>query len=214
MNTLTKLIKGKVGALRPTSTEGTAQPRIELPPPRLEVDFGLMKALQERCSRREFRADPLPAAVLSDLLWAAAGVNRKGGGRTVPAAVNAHAVAVYAALPEGVYRYDPKHHVLDLASAVDLRPVTGYQDFVDNAPLDLIYVADQHVTALMPSSQREPFTWVEVGAVAQNVYLYCAAYGLACVLRAWLDREAVAQALQLTPHQQVLLSQTVGYPKG
>lgn len=214
MSTLSKLVQGAVGALRPAPTTGDAPAHIELPPPRREVDFALMQALEQRRSTRAFREDVLPLQVLSDLLWAAAGVNRDDGGRTVPAALDAHAVTVYAALPYGAYRYDPKAHALALVASADLRRVTGYQDFVDHAPVDLVYVGDEARMSLMPAAQRDAFTWIETGAMAQNVYLYCAAYGLACVLRAWLDREAVAQALALTAHHRVLLSQTVGYPKG
>lgn len=214
MSTLSKLVQGAIGVLRPAAPSGDAAQRIELPPPQREVDFALMQALDQRRSTRDFREDPLPPQVLSDLLWAAAGINRPNGGRTVPAALNAHAVTVYAALPQGAYRYDAKAHALELAAAADLRRVTGYQDFVDHAPLDLVYVADEADMSLMPASQRDAFSAVEVGAMAQNVYLYCAAYGLGCVLRAWLDRDAVGQALGLTTHQRVLLSQTVGYPKG
>lgn len=214
MGTFTKLVLGTVGALRPAPATGEAAERIELPPPEREVDFALMQALDQRHSTREFRSDPLPLQVLSDLLWAADGTNREGEGRTVPAAQNVHDLIVYAALPQGAYRYDPKAHELVLVAPADLRRVTGYQDFVDHAPLDLVYVADTGSVAPMTAGQRESFAWVEAGAIAQNVYLYCAAYGLGTVLRAWLDRDAVGHALGLHAHQQVLLSQTVGYPAG
>jgi SagB-type dehydrogenase family enzyme len=132
----------------------------------------------------------------------------------VPAAQSVHDLVVYAALPQGTYRYDPKAHALVLVAAADLRRVTGYQDFVDHAPLDLIYVADPSAVAPMTAAQRESYAWVEAGAIAQNVYLYCSAYGLGAVLRAWLDRDAVGRALGLHARERVLLSQTVGYPMG
>ncbi len=91
--------------------------------------------------------------------------------------------------------------------------MTGYQDFVDEAPLDLVYVADHTRMAMVPVAQREAFAYAAAGAIAQNVYLFAASSGLATVIRAWIDREAIANALGLTHDQQVLLSQTIGFPK-
>ncbi len=214
MNTLTKLVLGAMGALRPEPPMGDAAAIIELPPPQRQLEFSLMQALSQRCSTRDFRADALPRQLLSNLLWAADGVNRDGGGRTAPSALNAREIKLYVALPEGAYVYLPKPHQLKLAAAMDLRRVTGYQDFVDDAPLDLVYVADHSRMTMVPVAQRDAFAHVAAGAIAQNVYLLCAAYGLGTVLRAWIDREALARALGLPMHEQVLLSQTVGYPKG
>jgi nitroreductase len=95
--------------------------------------------------------------------------------------------------------------------ASDVRRVTGYQDFVDNAPLDLIYVADHSRTKLVPTAQREAYAHAAAGAMAQNAYLYCASAGLATVVRAWFDRSALSQAMGLTTDQQLLLAQTVGH---
>ncbi len=115
-------------------------------------------------------------------------------------------------MPAGAYRYDAATHALHLVAASDLRRVTGYQDFVDDAPVDLIFVANSERMALMPADQRVFFASVSAGAIAQNVYLFCASIGLSTVIRAWLDRKAVAAALGLNPDHQVLLSQTVGFP--
>ena len=117
------------------------------------------------------------------------------------------------ALPAGAYRYDEASHALQLTAGNDLRRVTGYQDFVDEAPLDLVYVADHTRMSRVPVSQREAYASFAAGAIAQNVYLFCASNGLSTVIRAWIDRAAIADALGLTHDQQVLLSQTVGYPK-
>jgi len=150
--------------------------------------------------------------VLSDLLWAAFGVNRPDGGRTAPSAIDAQEIDVYVALPAGAYLYDAKANALELVAASDLRRVTGYQDFVDEAPLDLVYVADHSRMKMVPVGSRESYASAAAGAIAQNVYLYAASTGLATVIRAWIDRAAIADALGLTHEQQVLLSQTVGYP--
>ncbi len=167
-----------------------------------------------RPGEHRFDPAPLPDQTLSDLLWACAGVNRPAlGGRTAPSAMNAQEVDVYLALPTGLYRYAAPTHTLQLVSATDVRRVTGYQDFVDTAPLDLVFVADFARMKLVPAAQRASFAAVAAGAMAQNVYLFCASAGLVTVIRAWLDRSALEQAMGLGNDQQVLLSQTVGLPK-
>lgn len=214
MSTLTKLALGMMGRLRPRPASGDAAASIALPPPETRGGLPLMEALAQRRSSREFAPDPLPLTLLSGLLWAAYGVNRPDGGRTAPSALNAQEVDVFLALPDGAYRYDAATHELRLAAARDLRRVTGYQDFVDEAPLDLAYVADHARMGMVPMAQRESYAAAAAGAISQNVYLFAAGNGLATVIRGWIDRDAVAAALGLTHDQQVLLSQTVGYPKG
>ncbi len=172
-----------------------------------------MDALAKRHSSREFARRELPLPLLSGLLWAAYGVNRQDGGRTAPSALNAQEIDVYVALPPGAYLYDAATHALQRVAASDLRSVTGYQDFVDEAPLDLVFVADHARMKLVPVGQRESYASAAAGAISQNVYLFAAGHGLATVIRAWIDRGAIADALGLTHDQQVLLSQTVGYPK-
>jgi nitroreductase len=203
-----------MGQLRPKPTKGEGVQEMALPPPHKQGGLPLMEALAKRRSEREFAPTELAIPVLSDLLWAAYGVNRPGGGRTAPSAVNAQEVDVYLALPSGAYLYDAAANLLRLVASSDLRSITGYQDFVDEAPLDLIFVADYSRVKLVPVGQRESYASAAAGAISQNVYLFAASNGLATVIRAWIDREAIANALGLTHDQQVLLSQTVGYPKG
>ena len=213
MNTLTKVALGMMGQLRPKPAKGDSATSISLPPPEKHGGLPLMEALAGRHSTRDFAADTLPLPLLSGLLWAAYGLNRIDGGRTAPSALNAQEIDVYVALPSGAYCYDAAAHELRLVAASDLRRVTGYQDFVDEAPMDLVYVADHARMRLVPVGQRESYASVAAGAIAQNVYLFAAGNGLATVIRAWIDRAAIADALGLTHDQQVLLSQTVGYPK-
>ena len=212
MTTIGKLALGMMGRLRPKPVLGDAAPTIALPPVDAHGGMPLLDALALRRSSREFAPDALPLPVLSGLLWAAYGTNRPDGGRTAPSALNAQEVDVYAALPGGAYRYDAAAHVLRLVAATDVRRVTGYQDFVDEAPLDLVFVADYSRMRLVPAAARQSYAAVAAGAIAQNVYLFAAANGLATVIRAWIDRDAIAEALGLDHDQQVLLSQTVGYP--
>jgi SagB-type dehydrogenase family enzyme len=213
MGTLTKLTLGMMGRLRPKPARGSTDASLALPPPRTNGGMPLMDALSRRRSRREFVPTAIPSDMLSDLLWAASGLSSSDGHRTAPSALNAQEIDVYLALPQGAYRYDAARHDLQLIANSDVRRVTGYQDFVDEAPLDLVFVADYRRMTLVPVSQRECYASVAAGAVAQNVYLYAASVGLATVLRGWIDREAIATALGLSHDEHVLLSQTVGFPK-
>ena len=213
MSTLTKLALGMMGQLRPKPALGDSATTIILPPADKHGGLPLMEALARRHSSRDFARDALPMPLLSGLLWAANGVNRADGGRTAPSALNAQEIDVFVALPLGAYRYDAEAHELRLVAASDLRRMTGYQDFVDEAPLDMVYVADHSRMSRVPVVQRTSYASVAAGAIAQNVYLFAAGNGLATVIRAWIDRDAIADALGLTHDHEVLLSQTVGYPK-
>jgi SagB-type dehydrogenase family enzyme len=213
MSTLTKIALGMMGQLRPAPIRGDAAPTVALPAPEKTGGMPLMEALARRRSAREFERRELPLPILSGLLWAAFGINRPDGGRTAPSALNAQEIDVYVALPSGAYRYDASAHALRLVAASDLRRVTGYQDFVDEAPLDLVFVADHAHMRMVPVGQRASYASVAAGAISQNVYLFAASAGLATVIRAWIDRSAIADALGVTHDQEVLLSQTVGYPK-
>lgn len=214
MNMLTKLALGAMGQMRPKPAKGDSVPQIALPAPERTGGLALMDALGRRQSQREFASRELPTPMLASLLWAANGISRDDGRRTAPSAMNAQEIDVYVALPSGAYLYDAPGNALRLVAGSDIRRVTGYQDFVDEAPLDLVYVADHSRMSLVPVSMRESYASVAAGAIAENVYLFAAANGLATVLRAWIDREAIANALGLGHDQQVLLSQTVGFPKG
>ncbi len=169
-----------------------------------------MQALQARKSSREFSPEKLAPQVLSDLLWAAWGVNRPDGHRTAPSAHNRQEIEVYAALREGVYRYDAKAHRLDPVAEGDLRAATGTQDFVAGAPLNLVYVADLGRAAGNSEEEKASFSAMTAGAIAQNVYLYCASEGLATVVRASIDPAELAKTLKLGGNQRIILAQTVG----
>jgi len=213
MNTLTKLAMGLMGRLEPRPVQAVPDQVMALPAAGIDGGLPLMQALARRQSQRLFSPTRLEPQLLGDLLWAAAGINRgKLGGRTAPSAMNAQEVVLYAALPDGLYRYEPEPHQLRLVAAADVRRVTGYQDFVDDAGLDLIYVADHSRMSLVPAAQRVAYAHVAAGAMAQNVYLYSASQGLSTVLRAWLDRDALSAAMDLGQDQQILLAQTVGHP--
>ena len=187
---------------------------IVLPPPRTTGGMPLREALAARRSTREFGPDALPPQVLGDLLWAAFGVNRPDSGRrTAPSAKNWQEIDVYVATEAGVYLYDAGAHALRPVLVGDRRADTGGQPFVATAPVNLVYVADDARTGQSTPEERALYGAADAAFVAQNVYLFCAAEGLGCVVRGWVDREALAAAWGLRPQQRVILAQTVGYPK-
>ena len=183
-----------------------------LPPPQTDGGMPLMKALKLRASSRAFAADPLPLQTLSNLLWAAWGINRpQEGKRTAPSARNWQEMDVVVVNANGAYLYDAKANALKPMAAGDLRPLTGVQDFVKEAPVNLLLVAD--ASRVQGAQGAQPLSYADAAFIAQNVYLFCASEGLAVVVRASFDGPALARALKLTDKQTVLLAQTVGYPK-
>jgi nitroreductase len=185
---------------------------VTLPPPQTDGGMPLMKALRLRASSRAFAPDPLPLQTLSNLLWAAWGINRpQEGKRTAPSARNWQDVDVVVVNATGAYLYDAKANVLKPMVAGDLRPLTGVQDFVEEAPVDLLLVAD--ASRAQGGQDPGPLAYADAAFIAQNVYLFCASEGLAVVVRASFDGPALAKALKLSETQKVLLAQTIGYPR-
>lgn len=189
---------------------------ISLPKPKMEGGKPLMEALKDRQSQRAFSPEKLPPPVLSNLLWAAAGMNRPGK-RTIPSAMNWQLVDVYVATADGLYLYQAEPQALKVISSQDVRALTGGAAFIKEAPVTLIYAADFEkikVKFKFSDSVKDVYSATEAGAIGQNVYLFCASEGLATVIRAGgMGSEALAQAMNLRPSQRVVLVQTVGYPK-
>jgi SagB-type dehydrogenase family enzyme len=201
---------------------------IALPKPALKIRATLATALESRRTVREIGAKPLPLRILSDLLWAACGVNRQKGpfgmrGRTAASASNSQEIEVYVAMKKATYLYDPFRHRLDPVAAGDLRALAigrGQRGFGAAAPVRLIYVADidrlTHTSGYQEPGLRDPeiqksYYYVDTGLIAENVYLFAASLGLA----AWFhncDKPALAAKLGLSTDQRPLFAQTVGYP--
>jgi SagB-type dehydrogenase family enzyme len=157
----------------------------------------------------------VPPQTLSNLLWAADGVNRPGSGqRTAPSAHDWREIDVYVVTADGAYRYDAPGHVLQRVAAGDFRHLTGVQDFVATVPLNLVYVADFERMSGVGAEDRAFYSAADAGFIAQNVYLYCASAGLATVVRGLIDRHALGAALGLGEQQHIILAQSVGYPHG
>ena len=182
-------------------------------PPRRDHGRSLMSSLWARRSTREYSPAPLDPQVLSDLLWAAYGVNRpETGERPAPFWRHRMVIDIYAAMADGVWLYQPESHSLTLRLVADIRGQTGIQDFPATAPVNLIYVAHGERMSELLSAERRLYASVDAAFAGQNVYLFCASEGLATVFRGALDTEALGRTLQLGYDQFVTFAQSVGYP--
>lgn len=186
---------------------------ITLPTPRMDGGKPLMQALKERQSSRSYSTKELPLQTVSDLLWAAFGINRPDSDkRTAPSTRNWQEIEIYVITKDGAYLYDAKANKLKAAVKGDLRKQTGKQDFVAIAPLNLVFVADTTKMKNTTPEDRTLYAAADVGFISQNVYLFCASEGLVTVVRGLVDRIALAKALNLPEQKKVILTQTVGYP--
>jgi nitroreductase len=191
-----------------------ADEQIALPPPRMEGGAPLLTALARRQSIRAYGAEPLAPQTLSDLLWAAGGINRPGAGeRTAPSWRGSKAIDIYVATPEAVLRYNPAAHALVRVMAGDIRPLTGRQPFAGTAPVVLIYVADRSRMPEAPAPQLDLYAHVDAALVAQNVYLFAASEGLGTVMLGNVDKPDLVKALNLRDDQILTFTQPVGHPR-
>ena len=195
------------------SGAASAVETIALPKPRLDAGAPLLQALKARQTTRSFSPRELPRQVLAELLWSAYGVNRPDSGkRTAPSAHNRQEIDVYVAMKEGLYRYDAVEHAMVLVVNKDMRALTGRQKFPAHAPLNLVYVVDYARMPGVPRDAAFEVAAITTGAIVQNVYLYAASEGLATVVRGWIDKPVLAQAMGLRAEQYIIVAQSVGYP--
>ena len=187
---------------------------IKLLKPQTDGGKPLMQVLEDRHSSREFGTDELSLQVVSNLLWAANGINRPDSGkRTAPSAVNWQNIDIYVAMAKGLYLYDAKENILKPVLAEDVRAATGSQVFVKDVPVNLIYVADFFKITRGTEEDKNFYSAAHTGFISQNVYLFCASEGLATVVRGLVDREAMSKVMKLRPDQKVMLAQSIGNPK-
>ncbi len=177
---------------------------IELPKPQVAGGMPVMQALAARHTTRAFAERSLPPQTLSNLLWAAFGVNRSrnvksGLGRTAPSAHNRQDITLYVLLAEGVYTYDAEQNLLRPVLAGDLRGVGGGAS--KHAAVTIVYVA--------PS--KDDYAQVDTGFIGQNVYLFAASEGLNAWFYALHGHDAAAK-LALDSDHSALYAQSVGYP--
>ncbi len=174
-----------------------------LPKPDMRGNRALMQCLQKRESVRQFGRRAVSEQILADMLWAAVGVNRQNGKRTIPTALNSQDLTVYVIKHDGAWQYDAKKHKLIQVSDRDLRPLLATQDYAKEAALDLVYVS---------TSDEALIGAMHAGSAYQNVGLYCACKGLNNVVRGYFDKEDLAKALNLCENQQIMVTQAVGWP--
>jgi nitroreductase len=199
---------------------------IQLLKPQLDIGRPLMQALKDRRSSRAYSAEKLPLQVLSNLLWAAFGINRpERGMRTAPTGGNRQDIDIYVATADGVYVYDAKANLLNPVLTEDIRSLSGRQHppsgvpadrvpSLDEAPVNLIYVWDGSKKTKLSSDQENLcLAFNHTGYIGQNVYLYCASEGLATIVRLWFDKPALEKKMGLRPEQYITLVQSVGYPR-
>ena len=187
---------------------------IKLNAPNKSRGSNVMKALSDRKSVREYDEKEISHQDLSDLLWAAIGINRPDGKRTAPTAVNAQEIDVYVVRKDGVYLYDAKEHALKPIVDGDYRKaVAGKQDFVNAAPLCLVMVANLKTLGDPALEQTRLISGIDAGIVSQNINLFCASVGLCTVPRGSWDFDELKNVLKLSDTQQIMLNNPVGYPK-
>ena len=204
----------------------TAQPAgevLKLAPPQLNGPMSVEQALQQRRSQREFAALPLRLDDVSQLLWAAQGVTHGPGYRTAPSAGALAPLEVYlvaarvTGLASGVYRYQPPTHALLAVRAGDRRAQIAAaahgQPALRDAPALLVIAAVYPRTVARYGSRGERYVHMEAGHAAQNVYLQCAARGLATVLVGAFDDAALREALGLPADHVPLALMPVGHPR-
>jgi len=207
------------------STSGLAEDlkTITLLKPQTDGGKSVLAALKERRTNRNISAEKLPPQMLSNLLWAAFGVNRENGpfrgpGRTAASASNSQEIDLYVALPEGVYLYEAAPHRLKPVVAGDFRRRSGRRSAA-RAPVNIFYVVDIakykkapfQEPGLKDSEVQKSYYYVATGLIAQNVYLFAASQGLAAHFHN-CDKQNTPKEFKLRPEQRVLFSQTVGYP--
>ncbi|MBR6249562.1 MAG: SagB/ThcOx family dehydrogenase [Bacteroidales bacterium] len=191
-----------------------AQDVKKLPEPDKDVKMTLFQSLQQRKSVREYSGKEIDDMKLSQLLWAAVGINRPDGHLTAPSAINAQDITVYVCSKDGAWLYVAKDNALQKVSDKDLRDaVAGRQKFAAEAPISLVIVTDN--AKFRGGSTNGPTISgaIDAGYVSQNIDLACEALGLATVPRATMDKEVLKTELKLSDTQNAILNHPIGYPK-
>jgi SagB-type dehydrogenase family enzyme len=211
---MNKIISVIVTVLLATAVNAQNLKPIKLNSPNKDRGSSIMKALRDRHSERTFSKEKLSLQDLSDLLWAANGVNRADGRRTAATARNNQDIDVYAIMEEGAYIYDAKAHELKPVTAGDHRPlIADTQESMLDAPVSLLIVSDlSRFTNAAPELQKQ---WgaFDAGIVSQNIMLFASGCGLVTVPRAYMKKEELKKVLKLSETQVPMLNNPVGYPK-
>jgi nitroreductase len=191
-------------SVKPNITSAEGVKPIQLSKPPVSSENPLLQLLGKRKSSREFGPGPLPVEVLSNMLWAAFGINRPDGKRTAPSARNQQEIDIYVATGNGLYLYDAKANSLNPILSEDIRGMTGRQPYVKEAAVNLVYVADYSRMGTSPEEEKVFYSVADAGFISENIYLYCASEGLATVVRAYIDRPALASVMKLRDRKSVV----------
>ncbi len=194
---------------------------LALPEPKFENTLDLFSAFKNRKTTKSFKDEAISLQKIANIFWVAGGYNRRSPNmRTAPSTLNWQEIEVYGILKEGIFKYQPEAHSLLKIKSEDLRSVAGFQEYVHEAPLSLIYVANFEKMEAAHGKFRDIneqdrifFSATDTAFNAENVYIYCAGDSLGCVVRAGVDRDALAEELKLGDSKQVVLGQTIGVPK-
>ena len=175
----------------------------------------VMQALAKRASATVFTGEKLKLQDLSDLLWAANGINRPElKKRTAPSAMNAQDIDIYVFMAEGVYLYNAASNLLDPVVAGDQRLlVAGRQAEVANASVFLVMVSDISRFPGSDEAMKLSLAAMDAGLVSQNISLFCAGTGLSTRPRATMDNVKIKEILKLKDSQHLMLNNPVSYPQ-
>lgn len=190
---------------------------VKLPVPKKEGKVSLERALGERTSIRSFSAQPLTREEISQLLWALQGVTRAWGARTAPSAGALFPLDVYVVLPEGVFHYDPRHHLMVRKIEGDKRfPLAEAalgQECVSSAPAVFVIAAVYGRTAKKYGNRAERYVKMEAGHAAQNLLLQAVTLGLGAVPVGAFYDDRVARVLGLPNGCEPLYLLPTGRPE-
>jgi SagB-type dehydrogenase family enzyme len=190
-----------------------SQIKIQLPKPELDKGKTLMECLQNRHTTRNFTSEKLDNQKISNILWAANGLNRPEQNRyTAPTAMNMQELSLYLAKEDGLYFYNPIDNILERLSDEDIRKETGTQDFVGKADFELIIVADiSKMEKVQDPAKYNFYAGRDAGYISQNIYLICASEGLGTVARGSFDNEKIVKLMKLDKNKFITLVHTIGY---
>lgn len=196
-------------------TDAQGQAPLKLNAPNRDRGTSVMKALENRQSIREYAPEQLSRQDLSDLLWAANGINRADGRRTAATARNSQDIDIYVILEEGAYLYDAPNHELKFVTAGDHRAlIADNQEFAQKAPVCLLIVSDLSRFKGVDNLERQKiYGALDAGIVSQNIMLFASGCGLATVPRAYMKTDELKKVLKLSDTQLPMLNTPVGYPK-
>ena len=205
MRKLLFLVLGGIFMLsNPVKAEDKIETEIALPTPDYESGRPLMQTLKERQTYREFGPRVINDQNLAELLWAANGVNRPDGRRTIPTARDSRDLDVYVLKQGGAYRYNPDRHMLELVNPAALRYTAAKQDFVKQADVLLVYVSN---------NKNREYAAMHAGSAYQDVGLYCASVGMHNVVLGMIDKDMLHKELHLNDDDYVIIAQALGWPK-